>query len=171
MPEPLRVPDPVVLHPADVLRAVSKPVGKIDGSMLDLGARLRAAMAAAGGIGLAAPQIGISRRAVAIGFKTPRGIEAVVMFDPEIRWKSGTLTSMDEGCLSIPGRRFRVLRPDEVEVAYTNLDGRSVVARVGGLAAKCVQHEIDHLDGVLILNRGDEVERPGALAPGEGANV
>jgi len=164
-------PDPVVLHPADVLRARCAPVGEIGEEMRQLGRRLAASMHAARGIGLAAPQIGVSLRAVAVGLPSKGVLVPVIMFDPEILWTSKTRTSLAEGCLSLPGRRFLVTRPEAVRVSFTDMDGHRVVGELSGLSAKCVQHEIDHLDGVLILDRGEEVlpDLPQA-GPGEGGS-
>lgn len=150
--------DPVVIYPADVLRQVAAPVGKVGEDERKLGARLAATMVAARGIGLAAPQIGVSLRAVAVGLPSRGGsLVPLVMFDPEILWASDRLTPLAEGCLSLPGRRFMVTRPDAVRVSFVDIEGRRLEAELSGLPAKCVQHEIDHLDGMLILDRGTEV--------------
>lgn len=157
--------DSVVIHPDPVLRATCAAAGEINEGLRELADRLKACMVAAGGIGLAAPQIGVSKRACAVGMPSPSGLVPVVMFDPEIIWHSATVTTMAEGCLSIPGKRFLVPRPHKVKVRYRDVDGNETVVAATGLLAKCVQHEIDHLDGILILDLGEEVA-PGTLHHG-----
>lgn len=150
-------PDVVRVVPDPVLRAVCAEVGKITAEARLLGERLAATMRHARGIGLAAPQIGVSLRAVAVGIPGDAGLVPLIMFDPEIIRFSDDRTDLREGCLSMPGRLFLVNRPAEVQVAFTGMDGRRKIGTVGGIVAKCVQHEIDHLDGVLISDRGPEV--------------
>lgn len=147
----------IVIHPNEVLKRKCDPVGGIDAEIRELGRILVAVMLEAPGIGLAAPQIGVSKRVVAIGRPVGLMLAPFVMVDPKIVWRSGNRTALAEGCLSIPDRRFLVRRPDSVKVAFTDLDGRKRLVEATGLSAKCVQHEIDHLDGVLICDIGKEV--------------
>lgn len=154
----------IVVHPHEVLRRRCDPVGTPDPETAELGRRLVAAMAEAPGIGLAAPQIGVSKRVVAIGLPVGLMLSPFVMIDPKVVWRSGNRTALAEGCLSIPGKRFLVRRPDKVKVSFTDLDGRRRLVEAGGLAAKCLQHEIDHLDGVLICDLGEEMAMDGQVS-------
>lgn len=149
--------DVLVCHPSEILRKVCEPIDEIDREALDIGRRLVEGMVAHNGIGLAAPQIGILKRAVVVGVPTESGLKPIVMFNPEIIGRSEEVTPLDEGCLSLPGRRFRVLRPAEVRVRYIMQDGILTEASASGIVAKCIQHEVDHLDGRLVIDIGTEV--------------
>src|SRR5690606_31317365 len=110
------------------------------------------------GIGLAAPQVGQSIRMLvmqhrAIGSDSPKPL---VMINPEIVSHGSEESELAEGCLSIPGRRFLVTRPTEVRVSFMFLDNKKYELDFTGIHAKCAQHEIDHLNGILICDRGPE---------------
>jgi len=148
--------DEILIHPNDVLRRRCEPVGAVDDETALLGRRLVSVMLKIRGIGLAAPQVGVSKRVVAIGVDAGIRLAPFVMVDPKVIWKSVPKTTMAEGCLSIPGKKFLVSRPRKVKVSFTTLAGRRRLVEAEGLAAKCIQHEIDHLDGVLICDLGEE---------------
>lgn len=135
----------IVIHPNEILRAVCEPVETFGDDVGQLVQIMRATMTAASGIGLAAPQIGVTRRVALVG--------KFSMINPRITWRSEAQTVLDEGCLSIPGSRTRVLRPSSVEVEYFDLSGSLKKIRLNDKMAKCAQHEIDHLDGILIIDR------------------
>lgn len=135
----------IVIHPNEVLRQVCTPVTTIDDDLGHLVQRMRSIMSSANGIGLAAPQIGLSLRVALVG--------KFAMLNPRIVWASERQTVMEEGCLSIPGSRIRVLRPASVDVEYTDLTGATKIIRLNDRMAKCAQHEIDHLDGILIVDK------------------
>jgi peptide deformylase len=157
----IKDPKPVVLFPADVLRAQCELFGDVSQDTKELSAELRATLSATTGIGLAAPQIGISKRMILLKCdpKTRAG-GGLIMINPEIVETSDTQSSMIEGCLSLPGERFSVTRPDKVMVEYLSETGRIKTVELDGLAAKCVQHEIDHLNGILIMDRSDQAAPP-----------
>lgn len=135
----------IIIHPSDVLRQTSAVIEAFDAELLDLAQTLRATMTSASGLGLAAPQIGVLKRVACVG--------KFFMVNPVIVWQSETQTIMNEGCLSIPGQRIPVLRPSAVEVEYFDVTGTKKKIRLSDTMAKCVQHEIDHLDGVLIIDK------------------
>jgi peptide deformylase len=135
----------IIIHPNEVLRTVCAPVEAFGDEIGQITQTMRATMTAARGIGLAAPQIGLTKRIVLVG--------KFAMINPEIVWSSQAETVMDEGCLSIPGERTSVLRPSSVEVEYFDLSGMKKKIRLSDRMAKCAQHELDHLDGVLIIDR------------------
>lgn len=138
-------PAEIVIHPNEILRTVCAPVETFGDEIGQIIQTMRATMQAANGAGLAGPQIGITRRIALVG--------KFAMINPEIVWRSQSETVMDEGCLSIPGSRTRVLRPSSVEVEYFDVSGSRKKIRLNDRMAKCVQHEIDHLDGILIIDR------------------
>jgi peptide deformylase len=148
-------------HPA--LRRKSAPVGRVTDEVKSLIARLLPAMRAAGGVGLAANQVGITRRIAVIeieGKVTP-------LIDPEIVSRKGAEVS-DEGCLSLPRLFGEVERPTHVVVRARDLSGKWVKIRGEGLLARALCHEVDHLDGRLFIDRVDDSTLHWLIrAPGE----
>ncbi len=146
-----------------VLHAPTTPVDAVDAKLGRLVERMLDACRRAGGVGLAAPQIGVARRVFVAWLSAPdevaggTGTRVLVAVDPIIAERSGPVLVGDEGCLSIPGRGFAVPRHRDVVLEYTGLDGEHHVEALHGWDARVVQHECDHLDGVLIADVGDEV--------------
>lgn len=135
----------ILIHPNEILRTVCDPVEEFGDEIGQIIQTMRVTMAAANGVGLAGPQIGITKRIALVG--------KFAMINPEIVWASQAETLLDEGCLSIPNQRTSVLRPSSVEVEYFDLSGMKKKIRLNDKMAKCAQHEIDHLNGVLIIDR------------------
>lgn len=135
----------IIIHPNDLLRQVCAPVVSFDAELLELSQIMRVTMAAAAGLGLAGPQIGVSKRVACVG--------KFFMVNPKIIWRSEAQSLMNEGCLSIPGERIPVMRPSSVEVEYYEVSGIAKKIRLSDRMAKCAQHEIDHLDGILIVDK------------------
>ena len=141
---------PVVKYPAEVLREPAAAVARISKSTRELVEKMKSIMRKAHGIGLAAPQVGVSERVILIA----DGKRTIVMVNPVITGHSGTATA-EEGCLSLPGLYGDVRRHAAVDVEAQDIDGRKIKHRLEGLPARCAQHEIDHLDGVLFIDRAD----------------
>lgn len=143
----------LVLWPDPRLRQPCEPAGYLKGPDLHaLAADLLATMYAAGGRGLAAPQIGILRRIFVMDAKWKEGDpEPLVMLDPEILWRSPQTERAVEACLSIPGRPAEVERPAAITLAWYDLDGKHHLRQLTGTHARIAQHEVDHLDGRLIV--------------------
>lgn len=144
----------VVLHPDPVLRAVCAPAAALRGADLRaLVADLFATLYHAGGRGLAAPQIGVTRRVFVMdpGWKAgaPSPLAAL---DPRILWRSPATEEAEEMCLSIPGRPVQVRRAAAIRLAFADAAGARHEIALEGAAARIAQHELDHLDGVLILD-------------------
>ena len=159
---------PVLLYPDPRLRDICAPAGEMTFPELrGLVADLFATLYAAKGRGLAAPQIGVPRRVFVMdeGWKTGAPTPLAVI-DPRIVWRSGNLTRAVEECLSIPGHPVEVQRPAELRLAFFDLDGVACELALSGAAARIAQHELDHLDGVLIVDVQDDAapERPGKRA-------
>ena len=111
-------------------------------------------MYAAPGRGLAAPQVGVPIRLFVMDPTWRDGVAApLALADPRLLWASEETATLEEGCLSIPGRTFAVTRPARVRLAWRDLDGRGREGAFEGFAAAAVQHELDHLDGVLVTDR------------------
>ena len=160
---------PMVLLPDPILRRRSAPVERVDDALRGLADDMLQTMYDAPGIGLAAVQVGVPRRLVTLDVREPtqeeieKGIEPprepIVMVNPEIVAASDALRTHEEGCLSIPDYFAEVDRPDTVRVRWTDLDGEMHEREVGGLFATAVQHEIDHLDGALFIDRLSRLRR------------
>jgi peptide deformylase len=150
---------PIRKYRDDVLAAVAAPVTAFDRELRRLVDDMFETMYDAHGVGLAAPQIGVSKRLFVMDCATPdEGAERVVMANPEILERSGTQGG-PEGCLSVPGIFQELARADRVRARGQNVDGEWFEIEVTGLAARCVQHEYDHLDGKLYLDRLSPLKR------------
>lgn len=144
---------PILFVPDPRLRARAKPVGPGEaGRLRDLSARMLATMYAAPGIGLAAPQVGEALRLVVIDLQKDETRDPMVLVNPEIVAESTETATREEGCLSLPGQYADVTRPARVKVRYLDLAGAKKEIEGEGLMAACLQHEIDHLDGVLFVD-------------------
>jgi peptide deformylase len=141
-----------------VLRRRADEVTDIDGRLARLAEDMLTTMYEAPGIGLAAPQIGVRKRL----FVYDIGEGPQVLINPTIAESDGEWV-YDEGCLSVPGYTFEIVRPKEVHLTGFDLDGNEVSFDADELLARLFQHELDHLDGVLLLERLDDDERKTAL--------
>nr|WP_281390476.1 peptide deformylase [Paracoccus amoyensis] len=143
-----------MIYPDPMLRENCAPSGYLSGLELTrLAAALLATMYHAGGRGLAAPQIGVMRRVFVMDATWKGGVsEPVVMTDPEILSFSDVQVSMQEQCLSIPDRPVEVTRPESIQIAWYDLRGLFHSQTLTGLSARIAQHEIDHLNGRLIVD-------------------
>jgi peptide deformylase len=151
---------PIVILPDPRLRAVSEPVGAITGEIRDLARDMLETMYDAPGVGLAAIQVGVPKRVITMDVsKSETERHPLVLINPEILWSSEEKRVYEEGCLSIPEYYEEVERPERVRFRYTNLDGEVVEQDADGLLATCVQHEIDHLNGVLFLDHLSKLKR------------
>ena len=141
-----------------VLRARAAEVTNIDGKLARLAEDMLTTMYEAPGLGLAAPQVGVQKRLFV--YDVGEGPEAIV--NPTIVETRGEW-AYDEGCLSIPGMAFELVRPKEVHLTGFDLDGREVSIEADEILARAFQHELDHLDGVLFIERLDEDARKAAM--------
>jgi len=142
------------------LRLVSAPVNRIDAGIRALVEDMFDTMYAAPGIGLAGIQIGVAKRVVTMDLsKKENAHEPLVLINPEIVWASPEKSAHEEGCLSIPEYYEEVERPDAVKVKYLDLEGKSHEIDARGLLATCIQHEIDHTNGVLFIDHISKLKR------------
>jgi peptide deformylase len=149
----LTLPDPR-------LRLVSKPVAKVDAEIRKLVEEMFETMYGAPGIGLAAIQVGVPKRVVTMDLaKKDEPRNPKVYINPELLWASEERAAYEEGCLSIPEYYEEVERPAQVKVRYTDLDGYAQEIEANGLLATCLQHEIDHLNGVLFIDHISKLKR------------
>ncbi len=144
-----------------VLKSRATPVDRFDDSLRQQVSRMAGLMNDALGVGLAAPQLGISQRLLV--YRVGPDAPLVALANPEIEWSSDEREGSDEGCLSIPGVMVDVERPVHVRVRAQDEQGEQRNVEASGLEARVIQHEMDHLDGVLILDRTSRDERKRAL--------
>ncbi len=147
-------------YPEKVLKEKALPVTNIDGVVQQLIDDMIETMYAAPGIGLAAPQVGVSRRIIVIDVSVKEGekIPLIVLINPEIIMSEGEIES-EEGCLSLPGYITTVKRAERVLVSGLNREGKEVRVEGEGLLSRALQHEIDHLNGTLLIDRISSIKR------------
>lgn len=151
---------PILLVPDPRLRARARPVGPAEADEVRaLAPRMLASMYAAPGIGLAAPQVGVGLRVFVMDLQKDDARAPMVLVNPEIVAASAELVTREEGCLSLPGQYADVTRPARVRLRYQDLAGARCELDAEGLLATCVQHELDHLDGVLFVDRLSALKR------------
>lgn len=144
-----------------VLRTEARPVERFDGALRDEVARMQALMADALGLGLAAPQVGVSHRLLV--YRVEPDSPTVALVNPEVLWSSRDEEICEEGCLSLVAVHVEVERPIAVLVRARDERGEEISIEATGLEARVIQHEIDHLDGVLILDRTTREQRKAAM--------
>ena len=150
----------IIILPDKRLRLVSEPIKAIDREVKTLVTDMFETMYDAPGIGLAAIQVGVPRRVVTMDLsKKEEAQEPRVFINPEILWRSDDKAKYEEGCLSIPEFYEEVERPIKVRVKYLDLEGREQELEASGLLATCLQHEIDHLNGVLFIDHISRLKR------------
>ena len=137
-----------------VLRQNAKRISKVDNSIRKLTKEMLQSMYAAKGIGLAAPQIGINKELLVIDVNfEDSAADPLILINPEITDYGTTLNSYEEGCLSIPGVYLNVVRPSTIKLRFRDEMGRPRKMKADGLLARCIQHEMDHLNGILFVDR------------------
>ncbi len=149
----------IIKYPNKILQTVSLPVDVIDEELLRLIENMFDTMYDSVGIGLAATQVGILKRVIIIDIPIEENNYPIVMINPEIIWLSSILSEYDEGCLSIPGVSSLVERPSQIKVSYLDILGNKQEILAEGLLAVCIQHEIDHLNGILFVDKLSKLKR------------
>jgi peptide deformylase len=145
------------LYGDPVLRERAEPIPEVDDEVRRLAADMMETLAQADGVGLAGPQVGERRRIIVVHPPPPAEDEVRekprVLVNPEVLERGGPQESAEEGCLSIPGIYDQVKRPRRVKVRALDLDGNAIEIEEEGITSRILQHEIDHLDGVLFVDR------------------
>ena len=150
----------IIKLPEPILKTVSTPVPAVTEEVRALIADMLDTMYAAPGIGLAAVQIGVPKRIVVSDIaKDDEPKSPMCFINPEMVWRSEETTDYEEGCLSIPEVYDKVVRPAEVRVRYLDRDGAEQEMHCTGLLATCIQHEIDHLNGILFIDHLSRLKR------------
>jgi peptide deformylase len=151
---------PIILFPDPILRKAALPVERVDAGMLRLAADMLETMYRAPGVGLAAPQVGVSRRIFVMdASRDPEPAAPRVFLNPEILASGDETRIYEEGCLSIPEMFAEVERPAAVVVGYLSLEGEMREERLEGHGATVAQHEIDHLNGILFIDHLSRLKR------------
>ena len=148
-------------HGDPVLRSRALPVERFDAALRDEVRRMAGLMHDSLGIGLAATQVGVMHRVLVYRVEAEAAIAALV--NPVLEWAGDAVEGMEEGCLSLPGVLVEVERPVHVRVRAQDARGEPVLVEASGLEARVIQHEMDHLDGVLILDRTSREQRKAAM--------
>ncbi len=144
----------------EVLRNQAGRISKVDVSIRDLAKDMLTSMYSAKGIGLAAPQVGIQKRILVIDLDIENPTTPPYVFiNPEIISSSASIDTYEEGCLSIPAVYLDVIRPASIKLSYRDEMGRPKKMNADGLMARCIQHEIDHLNGVLFVDRVSDKDK------------
>tara|TARA_Y100001978_G_C23524577_1_gene351949 strand:+ start:123 stop:731 length:609 start_codon:yes stop_codon:yes gene_type:complete len=157
---------------SQTLRTNAKRISKVDIDTRALAKDMLQSMYAAKGIGLAAPQVGISKELLVIDVNfEDSAAEPLILINPEITSFGTTLNSYEEGCLSIPGVYLNVVRPSTIKLKFRDEMGRPRKMNADGLLARCIQHEVDHLRGILFLDRVTSNEELKKELSKEGYNI
>ena len=150
----------ILIIPDPLLRKVSEPVNSINTEIKNLMDDMLETMYAAPGIGLAAVQIGVLKRIIVIDLsKEGEKKNPLFIVNPEITFKSNELISYEEGCLSIPNQFAEVKRPSSCKVNFLDYNGKKKEINADGLLATCIQHEVDHLDGILFIDHLSKLKK------------
>ena len=152
---PLRL----VTYPGPVLRKQAKSIKNVDGKLIETAGEMFEVMYENSGIGLAAPQVGLSKRLLVLDIRQD-GFPDYIMINPRITRREGSVEA-EEGCLSVPELFGEISRAELIEVAYIDRDGEGQILEAEGLLARVIQHELDHLNGVLFIDRLEKSRRKG----------
>lgn len=141
-----------------VLRQPAKRVARVEHHIRNFAKEMLQTMYSSNGIGLAAPQVAVNKQLIVIDTQPDNAANPpLVLINPEIKSYSGELCNFEEGCLSVPGVYMEVTRPEGIEVAFKDENGRPRKLKASGLLARVIQHEMDHLNGVMFVDRIDNV--------------
>ena len=143
----------IIIEPDTILRKKSEVLENVDNELRGLMDDMLETMYAAPGIGLAAVQVGILKRLIVIDIsKEKEKKDPLCLINPEIVSKSTNTSIYEEGCLSLPGYFAEIERPAECQIEYIDYDGKKKEMKANGLLATCIQHEVDHLNGILFID-------------------
>jgi peptide deformylase len=156
---PLELDFVVVRYPDPVLRRVADPVTEFGAGLRRIAEAMFARMIASKGVGLAAPQVGISKRILVLNPTGERGEDDLVLVNPVILGKGGDETWYEEGCLSFPSLYAEVKRPDRCRIAWQDVEGAAHEREFTEFTSRIIQHEHDHLEGVLLVDRMSPADR------------
>tara|TARA_B100000575_G_C22861675_1_gene503443 strand:+ start:220 stop:744 length:525 start_codon:yes stop_codon:yes gene_type:complete len=150
----------IITIPNPILRKVSEPVKTVNKEIKKLLKDMLETMYEAPGIGLAAVQVGVLKRIIVIDIsQKDEKKKPLFIINPELTYKSDDLVSYEEGCLSIPNQFAEVKRPNKCNINYLDFEGNKKEIKAEGLLATCIQHEIDHLNGILFIDHLSKLKK------------
>ncbi|KLN62416.1 peptide deformylase [Kiloniella spongiae] len=150
----------IVIAPDPVLKVVCEPVKEVNDEIRELLTSMLETMYKAPGIGLAACQVGVTKRVIVVDVSDDKEEnQPYCMVNPEVTWESDEYSVYQEGCLSLPEQYADVERPAAIKMTYLDETGKKIELEADGLLAICIQHEIDHLDGVLFVDHISKLKR------------
>ena len=149
----------ILVLPDPLLRKISEPISEVNSEIKKLMDDMLETMYEAPGIGLAAVQIGVLKRVIVIDLSKGEKKEPLFIVNPKITFKSKELLSYEEGCLSIPNQFAEVKRPNFCKVSFLDYGGKQKEINAEGLLATCIQHEIDHLNGILFIDHLSKLKK------------
>ncbi len=149
----------ILVIPDPILRKISEPISVVNSETKKLMDDMLETMYAAPGIGLAAVQIGILKRVIVIDLSKDEKKNPLFIVNPEIIFKSKELVSYEEGCLSIPNQFAEIKRPSSCKISFLDYNGEKKEMSAEGLLATCIQHEIDHLNGILFIDHLSKLKK------------
>ena len=149
----------ILVEPDPFLRQVSLEVENVDGELRKLMDDMLQTMYAAPGIGLAAIQVGVPKRVIVIDLSKEEQKKPLYFVNPKIIVKSKNNSTYEEGCLSVPGQFAEVDRPDRCHISYLDYNGQKKELKTEGLLATCIQHEMDHLEGILFIDHLSKLKK------------
>lgn len=150
----------IIVAPDPRLKRKAEPVDKVDDEVRQIMDDMLETMYAANGIGLAGPQVGILKRIITVDVsRDPETPEPMQMANPEVIWESEDERVYEEGCLSLPDHFAEVVRPEAVKIRYLDRENEIRTIDADDILATCIQHEIDHLDGVLFVDHISSLKR------------
>ncbi len=147
----------IAKYPDPILRKTAKPIRDFNAALEKLAENMARVMFADDGIGLAGPQVSQSQRIIVVG--DGRGDHYEVYVNPEVTFFSKDKTSTEEGCLSLPKIFGNVTRPKKIHLKYQDLEGNVIKEKIKGLKSVVIQHEVDHLDGILFIDRVEKITK------------
>ena len=149
----------IITEPNEILRQVSKPVLAVGNDERKLRDDMLETMYAANGIGLAAIQIGVPKRIIVMDISKDEKKNPMYFVNPTIKNKDKEKTTYEEGCLSVPDQYAEIDRPEECEINFLDYNGKKSTLNAKGLLATCIQHEMDHLEGILFIDHLSNMKR------------
>jgi len=149
----------ILTEPDPFLRQVSQDVDKVDDEIRKLIDDMLETMYAAPGIGLAAIQVGVPKRVIVIDLSKDEKKTPLYFVNPKIIIKSESNSTYEEGCLSVPGQYAEIDRPDQCHITYLDYNGKKTELKAEGLLATCIQHEMDHLEGILFIDHLSKLKK------------
>lgn len=149
----------IVYYGNPILALSAKKITEFTPDVVSLVNEMQSILSKANGVGLAAPQVGISKRIIVIDLSHKDDGPVMAFINPMIVWRSEEIVAIEEGCLSVPGIFIEIERPEKIKVKANTVQGKEIEFTADGFFSRVLQHEIDHLDGVLFIDHVDDAVR------------